>query len=119
MKPRIRKVIQGVHMGLGHDGLALLLKKEAEIDVHKLQDGDLVLCLNKHGDKMKVIGCHGLIVGYLKMPERQRIMQEALQYLPQTFGGTGFNYAAAERTALNQRFNSYAPAKKKTLSVVA
>lgn len=27
MKPRVKSVIQGVHMGLGHDGLALLLKK--------------------------------------------------------------------------------------------
>lgn len=75
--------------------------------MHKLSEGELVLCLNKHGDKMKVIGCKGLVLGYLKMPDKQRIMFEALQFLPQTFGATGFSYDAACKKALESRFAGY------------
>lgn len=106
-KPRIKKVVQGVHMGLGHEGLADLLKKEAKLDVQALEPGELVLCLNTHGDKLKVLGHKGLVVGYLRLPGQQRIMMDALQHIPATFGGDGFNYDAACRKALEKRFDAY------------
>lgn len=103
-------------MGLGHDGLRILLAKPvskggADIDVTKLNDGDLVMCLNGAGDKLKVIGHNGLVVGYLKMPRKERIMYDALQYIPQTFGGKGFDYNAACKRALDERLGKYAPKK--------
>ncbi len=106
MKPTIKKVVEGVNMGLGHYGLAELLKKEAKIDVTKLTGTELVMCINGFGDKMKVIGAGGMVIGYLKLPGRQRIMKDALQYIPQTFGSTGFDYDKACHAALKTRLEN-------------
>lgn len=103
MKPTIRLVIEGVNMGLGHIGLAALLKKQAKLDVEELTGTDLIMCINGHGDKMKVIGARGLVIGYLRMPNKMRIMKDALQYIPQTFGSGGFNYDKACEEALSNR----------------
>lgn len=115
-KPKIKKVVQGVHMGLGHTGLAELLKKEAKVDVQALEPGELVLCLNTFGDKLKILGQRGLVIGYLKLPGQQRIMMNALQYIPETFGGSGFNYDLACRRALEKRFDSYPQRTKSKVS---
>lgn len=104
MRPRIRKVVQGVHMGLGHDGLKVFLENHADIDITAMSGNDLVMCLNSKGDKLKVIGCKGRVFGYLKMPRGQRIMAEAMRYIPETFGASGFDYDQACRRALAQRF---------------
>lgn len=101
---KIKLVVQPVHMGLGHDGLAKFLKSHAKIDVKGLQDGDLIMCINSRANRLKVIGGKGLVVGYLKMPNEERIMQEALQYIPRTFGAGGFDYDAACKKALEERF---------------
>lgn len=108
-QPRIFKVVLGVHMGLGHDGIAELLKEQVKIDVKKLNDGDLILCLNRQGDKMKIMGRKGLVLGYLRMPNGQRIMLDALQYIPRTFGGGTFNYDAAAKKALLKRLDQNKP----------
>jgi hypothetical protein len=113
MKPRIKSVIQGVHMGLGHDGLQTLLKKNLQLDLRKLEDGELVMCINKLGDKMKIIGGRGRVLGYLKLPNKERIAFDALQYIPQTFGGDGLNYDAACKKMLERRFAEYPQAKGK------
>lgn len=99
-------------MGLGHDGLRSLLAKPvdkggANINLDTLNDGDLVMCLNTLGDKLKIIGCRGLVIGYLKMPKKHRIMMEALQYIPHTFGGKGFDYDAACRRSLEERMGKF------------
>lgn len=102
MNPRILKLVQGVHMGLGHDGLRELLKKN-KIDVSTLMQGELIMCMNKKGDKLKVVGFGGIVIGYLKMPKGDQIMKEALQYIPQAFGSEGFDYNKACRKALENR----------------
>lgn len=104
-RPKIIKLVENVNMGLGHIGLAKLMK-EAKIDVSKLDGSDLIMCLNGCGDKLKVLGCKGLVVGYVRMPNRQKIMKEALQFLPRTFGASGFDYDAACREALAERLNT-------------
>jgi hypothetical protein len=103
-KPRIIQLVENVHMGLGHDGLKDLLKR-AKIDVSKIEDAELVMCLNTKGDKLKVIGCKGMVLGYLKMPNGQKIMKEALQFIPRTFGSGGFDYDAACKSALDEKLN--------------
>lgn len=108
-QPRIFKVVLGVHMGLGHDGIAELLKEQVKIDVRNLNDGDLILCLNRQGDKMKLLGHKGLVIGYLRMPDKQKIMLDALQYIPMTFGGGSFNYDAAAKKALLKRLDQNKP----------
>lgn len=115
MSKRIAKLVQGVHMGLGHDGLRKLLAKPverggADLDLDALAPNDLVMCLNGHGDKMKVIGHKGLVLGYLKMPNKQRIMREAIQYIPSTFGAGEFNFEAACRRAIEERLGRNRPA---------
>ncbi len=99
MKPTIRKLVSGVSMQLGHDGLRNLLKKEG-IDVDTLAGSDLVMCINTLGDKLKVIGARGLVLGYLKLPGGRKIDKTALQYIPQTFGASGFSYDDAVRTRI-------------------
>lgn len=106
MRPRIRKLVQGVHMGLGHDGLKVFLEQHADIDITTMSGNDLVMCMNSKGDKLKVIGCKGRVFGYLKMPKGQRIMAEAMRYIPETFGASGFDYDQACRRALAERFGS-------------
>lgn len=101
-------------MGLGHDGLKKLLLKHtknggAELDVTTLAVGDLVMCLNTFGDKLKIIGHQGLVIGYLKLPNKQRIMREALQYIPNTFGSAGFNYDKACKISLQDRMGHTKP----------
>lgn len=108
---KIKKLVQGVHMGLGHVGLAKMLRPHG-IKVEELTDGDLVMCLNTYGDKLKIIGGEGLVLGYLRMPRGQRIMKEALQWIPHTFGSKGFDYDAACKKSLEDRFRGY-PVKPK------
>jgi len=100
---RIAKLIEGVHMGLGHQGLAALSAKELGIDVEKLTDGDLLLFINRRGDKLKVLGGKDRVIGYIRAPGGSKLMKDALQYLPQTFGGQGFSYERAVRIALTKR----------------
>lgn len=107
MMSRVIKVLEGVHMGLGHDGLAKLIEKEAKLDVSKLGKSDLIMCINRYGDKLKLLGCQGRVLGYLKIPGQQRIMKDALQFIPQTFGSGGLDYDSACRKALESRFRKY------------
>jgi len=101
----IRKLVQGVHMGLGHDGLRALLKREG-IDLARLREGDLVMLMNKAGDKLKIIEGKGVLIAYLRMPKGIKIMKEAIQYIPTCFGGRGFDYEKACQKALETRLNS-------------
>jgi hypothetical protein len=108
MRPKIRKLVQGVHMGLGHDGLKIFLEEHAGIRVSEMQGNDLVMCINSKGDKLKVIGCKGRVLGYLKMPRGEKIMRDALRFIPETFGASGFDYDLACRRILTQRLgNNY------------
>jgi hypothetical protein len=116
-KPNIIRVIDGVHMGLGHDGLRKLLRKQASIDLDDVQGQDLVFCINTAGDKLKVIGCKGLVLAYLKMPGGKRIMRDALRFIPNTFGSRGFDYDAACEQAITNRFPTLSRAKQGPLEV--
>jgi hypothetical protein len=90
-------------MGLSHRGLAELSKRFLKIDARTLENGDLLLFLNKKGDKLKVLGCQGQVVGYVSSLNGSRLMKDALQYLPHTFGATGFDYDGAVKIALEKR----------------
>ena len=109
--PKILKLFQNIHMNLGHDGL-IKLSKQNKVDVYKMENGDLLMFINKRGDKLKVLGPFGRVVGYLKMPNGQRIMMEALQYIPHTFGASGFDYDKACVKALEKRIGEYPQARK-------
>lgn len=102
-KTKILQVIENVHMGLGHQGLALLCKTKFKLDLNKLEDGTLVMFINRDKNKLKIIGHQGIVLGYLRMPHERKIMMEAIQYLPQTFGATGWNYDEALKKALESR----------------
>lgn len=103
--PRILKLFLDVHMGLGHDGLALIART-AKVKLENLASEDLLMFLNRAGDKMKVLGAQGQVLGYLKMPKHRRIMKEALQYIPHTFGASGFDYDKACKIALEKRLGT-------------
>ena len=109
---KIIQLICDVNMGLGHPGLTLMMQKRFKIDLAKLSDDKLVMFLNGKKDKLKVIGKQGMVLGYLRMPHSRKIMLEAIQYLPQTFGGAGFNYDAALKKALEARLGGAVSTKK-------
>lgn len=90
-------------MGLGHKGLSDLAKA-SKVNPDKLGDKDLLMFLNKAGDKLKILGAQGKVLGYLKMPSNRPIMREALSYIPLTFGADGFDYESACKMALEKRF---------------
>lgn len=100
---RIIRLVDNVSMGLGHQGLHRLMLGNFKLDITKLEDGQLVMFLNKKKDKLKIIGKSGTVLGYLKMPNGRRIMLDAVQYIPQTFGGSGFDYDLALKKALRAR----------------
>lgn len=104
MRPKILKLFLDVHMGLSHDGLAKIAFKN-KVKLQELSEEDLLMFLNKAGDKMKILGAQGKVIGYLRLPMKRRIMKEALQYIPQTFGSSGFDYDAAVSVALEKRLS--------------
>lgn len=90
-------------MGLGHDGLTLIAKK-FKVNPEKLGEGEIIMFLNRGRDKLKILGKQGKVIGYLKMPNKNRIMLDAIQYIPQCFGADGsLNYDAAIKKALDER----------------
>jgi hypothetical protein len=87
---------------LGHEGLMHLCKHKFSLDLAKLDDRDLVVFLNRGKDKLKIVGRQGIVLGYVRLP-KGRLMLDAIQYIPETFGGKGFNYDAALKKALAER----------------
>lgn len=99
---KIIQLVVDVNMGLGHPGLIEVARK-FNLDATQLGDSDLLMFLNRDRSKLKILGKQGIVLGYLRMPGSQKIMLEAIQYLPQTFGGAGFNYDEALKKALAER----------------
>lgn len=105
MSSKIVYVARDVDLRLGHEGLIRVLNrskfmKEREQTVENLPIGSLIFCINTQKTKLKAIGGHGMVLGYLRTPKNQRLYDEALQYLPETFGADGFDYDAASKRAM-------------------
>ncbi len=98
-RPRLLRVVDNVHMGLGHEGLIKLARRLSVPT--ELGQGELLMFLNRAKDKLKILGSEGRVVAYLKMPRGERIRLEALQYIPRTFSVTGrIDYNDALRQSL-------------------
>lgn len=109
---KIFKLFLDVHMGASHEGLSRLAEK-AKVKLEELQDGDLLMFLNRKADRLKVLGARGKVIGYLRMEKGQRIMKESIQFLPRTFGAQGFDYNRAVGMALDAQLSKRLPFKKK------
>jgi hypothetical protein len=97
---KIKLLIRNVNMGNGHLGLAALARK-FKVDLEKIDGQDVVMFLNTAGDKLKIVGAKGTVIGYLRMPKGRRIYLEAIQWLPQTFHASGrIDYDSALKKAL-------------------
>lgn len=102
---KIAAVVGDVHMGLGHEGLERVCTKVAKIDPAKMKEGELVFFINRARDKIKILGRKqdtGWQLVYLKTPGGQKLMMEAIHYIPQTYGAGKFNYDEACKKALTQ-----------------
>jgi hypothetical protein len=100
----IIRLFLDTHMGLSHPGL-IEIAKNAKVNVDKLNDGDLLMFINRKLNKVKVLGAKGKVIGYLRTPDNRPIMLDALQYLPHTFGGASWDYTEACKLALQKKLN--------------
>ena len=100
---KIKKIVFGVPMSYGHTGLIEFLREHARIDVEGLPSGELIAVVNRQGDKAKIIGASGTILGYLKLPSG-KIRRDDLESISRVFGGHGFNYTAGATLAMRMRF---------------
>ncbi len=114
-KPRIVLLVDNVHMGLSHDGLARLAVS-FKADASKLGEGELLMFLNRAKDKLKILGAGGRVVGYLKMEKGRRIALDAIRFLPETFGANGFSYDSALSKALAEKLFRSKVAGKPTVA---
>ncbi len=104
MSVRTIHLFTDVHMGMSHHALAELARRDAKIDPQTLPQGQILMFLNKRKDKLKILGAQGKVVGYLKMPDGERIDMQAVQYIPHAMGAQGeINYPAALRRTLEER----------------
>jgi hypothetical protein len=101
-RKRFVTVFNNVHMGMGHTGLAKMAR-DARCNPANLEQGELILFLNRKKDKLKIMGGNGLVLGYLRLEGNRRIDMNALQFIPQTFGADGaVNYNMALRKTLSR-----------------
>lgn len=105
---RIVAAVSNVSMSLGHDGLVSICK-QLKINPDTMKDGDLVLFVNRARNRLKLLGPQGIVLGYLKMPNEQRLPLEAVQYIPRTFTANGrVNLGAAVEAYLVDRLKKRA-----------
>lgn len=93
-------IVEGVSMHLEHSGLYELLKKEANIDLHRLPFNHLVLCLNGKGTAAKLIGSGGSVLSYIRIGGKRTLTQEALENVGRVFGGPGIEFSPKVRRIL-------------------
>lgn len=99
---RIARVFFGIDMRCNFDGIRAALKKE-KMDLATLDKNMIVICLNNTKTAFKILVDNTYIV-YYKNGNR-RIPLEALQYLPQKFGGSEMEYNQAVETSIRQKLN--------------
>lgn len=101
MKPVVRFVITGVHMGLGHDGLAEVIrahKKKNPLFAKVMNlNGGLVMFVNKNRTKLKLYSEATSVIAYLRLRGRG-VTEDAVNLIPRTFGGS-VQYANAVKHA--------------------
>lgn len=84
-------ILTDVFMGCQHQGLDELIEKNARKNAafaRAMQNGDLVLFLNKARNKIKLYGYGGATLGYLKVPHGRTLSLETVNLIPATFGGS-------------------------------
>jgi hypothetical protein len=101
--PRLLYVIPEINMSCQHRGLIEQMK-ERKIDFKKLKPGDVVAFLNRREDLLRVLcvlpekNTYGFLGSY-RSPHG-RVPLEAIQYITQSMGGTGFDMTQAIRMGL-------------------
>lgn len=100
MKIVIKGLVDNCHMGLGHEGLQALCLSNFGMDLTKLKPGEVVVFLNRDKTKLKLMGAENKCLGYLRMHRGEKIDLHAVQYLPQAFGGHGFDYSEALKKSM-------------------
>lgn len=119
---RLLHVIPDTDMRARHEGLREFAKKRG-VRWKSLRPGDIVAFLNTKRDRVMVLGVldeedsFGLM-GYYRSPHG-RVAPEAIQYIPEVFGGGRFDMNAATRKALTEILERKEKRKRKRLGRVA
>lgn len=97
----VNYVLTDVFMGMGHHGLTELIEKHARKNTQfkrAMEEGGLVLFINKARTRVKLFGFGGAVLGYLKVPAGRKLSLETIDLIPRTFGGS-LSYGRAVRNA--------------------
>jgi hypothetical protein len=113
---RIMHVFWDTDMRAGHHGLAEVAKKEGHA-LQKVSPGDYLCFINREQTMLKVLAMieekdtHGVLASY-RSPHG-RITLDAVQYIPQAFGASGFDMNKAIRRALEEKLKKRRVLKQK------
>ena len=100
---RLLHIIHETDMRCSHEGL-LVRAKEAGVPLTKMGPGDVIAFLNTGKDRLKVLAFtsekdgHG-ILAYYRSPHG-RVPLEAIEFIPEAFGGDGFRMDKAIKEGL-------------------
>lgn len=108
---KIARIVFDIDMRCNFEGLREYLKKEVELET--LSKDYVVICFNRRKTCFKMLIDNNYIVYY---KHKTRIPLEAIQFLPQRFGGSEMEFNRAVETSLRQKLN-LAPPKEKKVTV--
>lgn len=108
MKPKIVAAIANVSMASGHDGLMAIAKK-LKYNPQTMDQGSVLLFINKKRDKLKLLNNTGTTLGYVKMAQGRQMPLEAIQYVSQAFAGGQINVEQAIDAFIRARMNEPEP----------
>jgi hypothetical protein len=97
---RIARVFFNVDMRMSFQGLTQVLK-DAKIDAGKLSKGDLLVFLNHSLTAFKVLAGNSYLVYFNN--QKRRVPLEALQYLPEFFGGSEMSFQKAVEKSIRSK----------------
>lgn len=109
---KIARIVLDFDMRCNFEGIRETLKKQ-KIDLDTISDDFVVILMNKANTAFKILVDNSYIV-YFKNNGR-KIPLEAIQYLPEKFGGSEMQYNNAVRKTLQDRMARKLSGKKQVI----
>jgi len=117
----VMHVYPNVCMSNGHDGLAIVAKKENKVNVRKLRVGEFALFINRGFTACKLVAANNIVLHY-KHPKGHRLEYAALTLIPHFYNGQNIEYTKALDMVIRKNYpylfehEKYEKAKETTKS---